>query len=268
MNAVYPNHIRVQLNPIAKWDKPTLQTQMNHCHRTAQFFSAIATVIRVAVIVLGLIMLATLGMLNPFYFPITLSMLMLVYHPFMSITYHQLSEWAKLAREEANKYQGIIEEFEREQPSQCPFVIPDHEVLGANNALFKRVISAQYCALEAQKKPLVHPNLETLRSRYQNIPSEEHLKNITEAERKLCIWKYTNIHLRIHQAFLVHVAQNPLDQSTLKSFGHLQALPINDLKAWRSGPLSTFVLSEGKSISDHMITNASYSELAQLMFNS
>ena len=155
MIATYPEHLKPLLNPIVQWDEEALQSESMRCNRAAQFYSILATTIRIASIVLGLTMLTTLGMLNPFYFPITLSILMYAYHPFMSMTYHPLIEWAQAAREEADKYERISQQLQ--QDDTFPFEIPNHPELGMSNAFLNRVISAQYRALETQKITLYHP---------------------------------------------------------------------------------------------------------------
>ena len=265
MMATFPDHIKAQLNTISRWDEATLQGEIVRCNREAQFYSIMATTTRIVSVVLGLTMLATLGMLNPFYFPITLSMLMYAYHPFMSMAYHPFIEWAQAAWEEADKYETIIQELQ--QDVAPPFKIPNHHELGMSNALFSRVISAQYRALEAQKKPLAHPQLDHLRETYHQGPNEEGLRNIYHAEFELCVWKHTNIRIRIQQAYLLHVANHPFDQRSLLDFGKYQPLPIKHVMALKEEPISVFLLSSGLSIDHLTIVDDSLFQVEQKLFN-
>jgi len=148
-----------------------------------------------------------------------------------------------------------------------PFEIPNHPELRMSNALLNRVISAQYRALEAQKKPLAHPQLDHLRETYHQGPNEEGLRNIYHAEFELCVWKHTNIRIRIQQAYLLHVAKNPFDRRTLLDFGKYQPLPIKHVMALKEEPISVFILSSGLSIDHLSVEDASLPQVEQKLFN-
>lgn len=265
MIPTYPDPLKAQLNLIATWDEVTLQNEISRCNQANQFFSTMASVIHIASILLGLTLLVTLGMLNPFYFPITLALLMVAYHPFLSLTYHPLNDWAELAREEANKYQNILTQLQENGETPVPFEIPHHPELGACNDLFKRVIRSQYHALEAQKN-LFLPQLDALRKIYSENPSEEALQNIYQAEYELCVRVNVNLHIRIREAFLVHVANHPFDQRNLFDFGSYHPLRIKYALTLRDDPIAVFLLRSGESINSQVIMSQSLNGLEERIF--
>lgn len=265
MSEFYPVHLRSQLNPILLWDKPTLEGHVQSSEQMDSFYSTMATVIRVVVVILGLGILLALGMLNPFYFPIVLSLLMVTYHPFMSVTYHLFNEWAQAAKEEAQKYQMIIDEMDA--PLALPFEIPEHEGFDEGQQHLVNLINAQFLALEKQVKPHDHPDLPGLIETYHNDPSEESLKKVYLAQHEQCVWRHTNIRFRIQQAYLCHVALHPLDKRSLLDFGEYQHLPVTHVLSMGNHPVSVFLLKdENRSITSNAIQEHTTLEVATNLF--
>ena len=252
VSVTYPPNITETLNPIARWDCPTLKENIVLCKKQARFYRAMAMASRVAAVVFGLSAMAFLGMRNPFYFPITLGLLMVAYHPFMSNTSHLFNAWAQKALREVGKYERILVKLNGDV-GDVDFEISD------DPPLLKRVLSAHYLVLEA----LLHDLQEPPAALREPLIGKA-IPRAVEQKIRGCVRKFECLRILVEQAFVTHVAKHPRELPTLAKRVDFLTLPYDQL-ACLDAPIVVLKAGE-RHITDHMLQGQSPTQIAEMLF--
>lgn len=211
------------MNPISTLNAPSLQTRIDSSKQKLLLYSSLKKISRVALPLLGFLLLTIFGLLNPRSLPISSTLLLLAYSPCLEVAVGTFEKWSYEVQKEVDKQtriqQGLLER--------------------------KTIYQAWLEAIPETPIPAVD---EQIREVLANPGSDELRRNLWEAQKIRALHRLQNSRKKVERAFITHVRDHPRDTRMLSDFGDYKRWQIEHLM--NDLPFTVFITADGREFTN------------------
>lgn len=211
------------MNPICALTALALQRRIDESQTKLHLYTSLKKITRVALPLIGLALLTTLGLLNPRSLPISSFLLLAAYAPCLEVTIGTLERWSYEVREEMDKQTRI------------------QEGLASRKVIFEAWLDA------IPLTPI--PSVGELEQEVRESPGSEVKRQILwEGQKNRAFHRLKNGRRKVERAFIAFIRDHQENKKMLTDYGSYKPWQIEHLM--NDLPFTVFVTNDGREFTN------------------